>query len=86
MSEDEKRMEAASDDKFFLYASDPHRIAAARVQADRKKRGRKHPAGKTGVSPGASASRDWTWAAIVGAAVMCLAAILAAVAFLRGTA
>lgn len=83
MSEDEKRIEAASDDKFFLYASDPHRIAAARAQADREKRDDERADGV--IEDIDNISRYWMWPAIVGVAVLCFVAVLVAVEHFRAT-
>lgn len=81
MSDDEKRFEESSDDQVYLYASDPHRIAAARAQGDRTRRDRRGPKGA--VDDPANGTRRATWVAILGTAVLCILAILAAVAYVR---
>lgn len=81
MPDHEKRIEEANDDQVYLYASDPHRIAAARAQAARTRRDPDYPTGA--VDDSANGTRNATWAAILGAAVLCVLAILAAVAYLR---
>lgn len=43
MSDQEKRFEEASNDQIYLFASDPHRIAAARTRSEHLQRGRKRP-------------------------------------------
>jgi hypothetical protein len=81
MSDHEKRFKEASDEQVYLYASDPHRIAAARAQAERIRRERARPKGPT--EDIASIAHSPRRTAVVGAAVACALAILAAVAYFR---
>jgi hypothetical protein len=81
MSDHEKRFKEASDEQVYLYASDPHRIAAARAQAERTRRDRARPKGPT--EEIANFPRSRKRATIMGAAVACALAILAAVAYFR---
>ena len=81
MPDHEKRSKEDSDDQVYLYASDPHRIAAAHVQAERVRRDRERP--KEAAKNTTIGTRYATWAVILGAAVLCVLAILAAAGYFR---
>jgi hypothetical protein len=81
MSDHEKRFKEASDEQVYLYASDPHRIIAARTQAERVRRDRESLKGT--VKDVTQTTRSSRRAAIIGIAATCVLAILVAVAYVR---